>query len=185
MPRRIRPGRCNIHYEKGKYMSLLKDCEQAYGAETHCADKAYPPEHSFAYDQKLSWRARGVLAYAATHPGEPITVKLLIEMAGNDTKKFGKEAAASVLNEIINAGYASSVGTDRITYVKGKIPPELRDAVLVRDGHRCVECGSSKRLCADHVVPESKGGKTTLDNLQAMCRPCNSEKAAKVAGDPL
>ena len=148
------------------------------------AEKTYLPEHSFVYDDSLSWRARGVLAYAATHD-EPITVKLLVSLAGEGSKKFGKDAAASVMNEIINAGYASLVGTDRLTYIKGKITQELRDAVLVRDGHRCVECGSSKRLCADHVVPESKGGETTLDNLQAMCRPCNSEKAAKVAGDPL
>lgn len=163
-------------------MSVLKDCEQACGAETQCTDKEYPPEYSFAYDQKLSWRARGVLAYAATHPGEPITVKLLIEMAGNDTKKFGKEAAASVLNEIINAGYASFVGTDRLIFIKGKIPQAMRDSVFERDGGRCVECGSNKRLCADHIVPESKGGATALENLQTMCRPCNSSKGSRIAG---
>ncbi|MBU0792065.1 MAG: HNH endonuclease [Gammaproteobacteria bacterium] len=165
-------------------MTHANECASTRSANAAAGtEKTYAPEHSFVYDDSLSWRARGVLAYAATHD-EPITVKLLVSLAGKDSKKFGKEAAASVLNEIINAGYASSVGTDRITYVKDKITQELRDAVLARDGHRCVECGSNKRLCADHVVPESKGGETTLDNLQAMCRPCNSEKGAMIEGAP-
>lgn len=163
-------------------MTHANECASARSAnETDGPEKTYPPEHSFVYDDSLSWRARGVLAYAATHDG-PITVKLLVSMAGEDSKKFGKEAAASVMNEIISAGYASLVGTDRLTYIKGKLTQELRDAVLVRDGHRCVECGSNKRLCADHIVPESRGGATTFDNLQAMCRPCNSEKGAKIEG---
>lgn len=167
-------------------MAYAIECANTCSAnEAIGSEKTYPPEHSFAYDRSLSMRARGVLAYAATHPDEQITIKLLIEMSGKDDKKFGKEAAARVLNEIITAGYASFVGTDRLTYIKGKITQELREAVLERDGHRCVDCGSNKRLCADHVIPESKGGATTIDNLQAMCRPCNSEKAAKVEGGSL
>lgn len=161
-------------------MTHANECASTRAAnEAAGSEKTYAPEYSFIYDDSLSWRARGVLAYAATHD-ESITVKLLVSLAGKGPKKFGKEAAASVMNEIINAGYASIVGTDRLTYIKGKISQELRDAVLERDGHRCVDCGSSKRLCADHVIPESKGGATTLDNLQAMCRPCNSEKHAKL-----
>ena len=34
-------------------------------------------------------------------------------------------------------------------------------------------------LCADHIVPESKGGITALENLQTRCRSCNSKKGAK------
>ncbi|KWW18838.1 hypothetical protein AS889_04675 [Pseudomonas putida] len=53
----------------------------------------------------------------------------------------------------------------------------MRQAVLRRDGGRCVECGSNKRLCVDHIIPEAKGWLTIESNLQAMCRPCNSEKS--------
>lgn len=61
-------------------------------------------------------------------------------------------------------------------YQKDKIPRKLWKRVMERDGYRCVTCDSHIDLCCDHVVPESKGGPTTFENLQAMCRPCNSRK---------
>ena len=65
--------------------------------------------------------------------------------------------------------------------VKGKkvISATLRTKVFERDAYRCVSCGSHIDLCCDHIIPESKGGPTTLENLQAMCRPCNTKKGAK------
>lgn len=50
--------------------------------------------------------------------------------------------------------------------------------VLARDGIRCVRCGSEDNLHVDHIDPWSKGGKTVLENLQTLCRPCNSRKGA-------
>jgi hypothetical protein len=63
---------------------------------------------------------------------------------------------------------------------KQKIPHKLRQAVYERDAYRCVKCGSHKDLSLDHIHPESKGGATTLKNLQTMCRPCNSSKGVKI-----
>lgn len=64
---------------------------------------------------------------------------------------------------------------------KKKISASLAKAVLERDAYRCVTCGSHIDLTCDHVIPESKGGPTTLDNLQAMCRSCNCRKGARHA----
>lgn len=64
-------------------------------------------------------------------------------------------------------------------YRKKKIPHHLARQVMERDEYRCCTCGTHLDLCCDHVVPESKGGPTTLDNLQTLCRPCNSRKAAR------
>lgn len=61
---------------------------------------------------------------------------------------------------------------------KDKIGAALRTQVYERDAYRCVNCGGFKDLTCDHKIPESKGGATTLDNLQTMCRPCNSSKGA-------
>jgi 5-methylcytosine-specific restriction endonuclease McrA len=60
---------------------------------------------------------------------------------------------------------------------KGSIPAQLRKAVFERDAFRCRQCGDHHDLCADHIIPECQGGPTTLDNLQTLCRPCNSRKA--------
>jgi 5-methylcytosine-specific restriction endonuclease McrA len=51
--------------------------------------------------------------------------------------------------------------------------------VLTRDGFRCQYCGTRKPMSDlnfDHVVPRSRGGKTTFENVVASCIPCNSFK---------
>lgn len=45
----------------------------------------------------------------------------------------------------------------------------------------CVSCGEKeeKKLTIDHIKPVSKGGTDELQNLQILCRSCNSKKGAK------
>lgn len=57
-----------------------------------------------------------------------------------------------------------------------------RRAVFARDGHRCQYCGASAENI-DHVVPRSKGGSHTWDNVVAACRPCNSRKRDRLLED--
>lgn len=63
---------------------------------------------------------------------------------------------------------------------KAKIPASLRTEVYERDAYRCVTCGGHTALSLDHIIPESKGGPTTSENLQTMCRPCNSSKGVSM-----
>lgn len=63
---------------------------------------------------------------------------------------------------------------------RGKVTNRLRFEIYERDGNRCVMCGRSGNLEIDHIVPISKGGKSTLDNLQTLCHRCNTEKSNKV-----
>jgi 5-methylcytosine-specific restriction endonuclease McrA len=60
------------------------------------------------------------------------------------------------------------------------IPPDVRNFVFERDDHRCVKCGATEDLALDHVHPWSLGGPDTADNLQVLCRPCNSRKGDRV-----
>lgn len=50
-----------------------------------------------------------------------------------------------------------------------------RRAVFARDGHRCQYCGAHADSI-DHVLPRSRGGEHTWDNVVAACRPCNLRK---------
>lgn len=50
-----------------------------------------------------------------------------------------------------------------------------RRAVFARDGHRCQYCGGAAENI-DHVVPRSRGGTHSWENVVAACRPCNTRK---------
>ena len=57
------------------------------------------------------------------------------------------------------------------------ISPKLRQAVWTRDMGRCVQCQSVSLLEYDHIIPLSKGGATSYENLQVLCRSCNRHKS--------
>ena len=67
-----------------------------------------------------------------------------------------------------------------VTYVR--IPRDThrrkitRRAVFARDGWACQYCGSRSNLTVDHVVPKSKGGASSWENIVASCAPCNRRK---------
>lgn len=60
------------------------------------------------------------------------------------------------------------------------ISNKLRKRVYERDHCRCVTCGATDHLSLDHIIPWSLGGEDTMENLQTMCRSCNSRKGNRV-----
>jgi 5-methylcytosine-specific restriction endonuclease McrA len=59
----------------------------------------------------------------------------------------------------------------KLTYTR--MPENVRQAVLARDGHKCVRCGSTQNLEVDHIVPVARGGRHTAENGRTLCRPCH------------
>jgi len=57
--------------------------------------------------------------------------------------------------------------------------PLTRENIYKRDNYECVYCGedNKKLLTLDHVVPQSKGGPNSWDNLVTACKRCNGEKS--------
>ena len=59
------------------------------------------------------------------------------------------------------------------------VPGSVRYKVLVKAHHKCELCGvdaSIRALEVDHIVPKSLGGPDSLDNYQALCYKCNTNK---------
>jgi hypothetical protein len=71
------------------------------------------------------------------------------------------------------------------------LPGELRRQLEKVDDHRCAYCqtlqtNSGQGMVPDHIIPESKGGERTFDNLCFSCRLCNEYKGSHTTGiDPL
>ena len=55
-----------------------------------------------------------------------------------------------------------------------------RNLIYKRDRNKCQYCGSTKSLTIDHVIPKSKGGQDTWENLVVACSPCNVKKGDKL-----
>lgn len=68
----------------------------------------------------------------------------------------------------------------RSTVKRKPISNKLRKMVYERDHCRCVTCGATDHLSLDHIIPWSLGGEDTMENLQTMCRSCNSRKGNRV-----
>lgn len=69
-----------------------------------------------------------------------------------------------------------------------EVRPGLRFKVFQRDRFRCVACGRSPALSlgvelhADHILAVANGGKTSIENLQTLCRECNLGKGRMLVG---
>lgn len=104
----------------------------------------------------------------------------------------------SQINELVTVMRAAQIPDDKIIDTilaaeeqrKAKrrldvVPSEwhrVRGEVLRRDDFTCVYCGSKGdgvALHCDHVLPKSRGGKSTSDNLVTACKSCNSRKRAR------
>ena len=51
--------------------------------------------------------------------------------------------------------------------------------LFLRDEFKCQYCGSKGDMTFDHIVPRSKGGRTTWENVVASCQKCNLRKGSK------
>jgi 5-methylcytosine-specific restriction endonuclease McrA len=60
--------------------------------------------------------------------------------------------------------------------------PLSRRAVFARDGQRCQYC-SRPAENIDHVVPRSRGGEHSWENVVASCRPCNARKENRLLAE--
>jgi len=61
----------------------------------------------------------------------------------------------------------------------GRIDKDAWHRKVGRFGGRCATCGSAGTITIDHIVPLSAGGTNKIENLQPLCKSCNSAKGSR------
>ncbi len=118
-----------------------------------------------------------------TNSYEPLSITsirkafLLVYTGKADVVDFSSETIKSVSEEYTIP-----------SIIKLKIRPRYNPFVSVelnrknifrRDNYTCQYCSSTESLTIDHVIPKSKGGKSTWENLVTACMRCNNKKDNK------
>jgi len=65
---------------------------------------------------------------------------------------------------------------------RNKVPFSKKN-IFVRDNFTCMYCGSKDGLTIDHVIPTSRGGKSTFENCVSACRQCNHKKGSRTPSE--
>ena len=127
-----------------------------------------------------------------------ISYTIKIKLCRSDIRGYIFESKVNIFNETKILDYIKRLNDKRGTFYndreiwnalcrveRGKVSNKMRFFIYSRDNYRCKLCGRSERqdyLEIDHIKPISKGGKSTLDNLQTLCRTCNKQKGNKYYG---
>lgn len=104
------------------------------------------------------------------------TLKAFIEYVNQDQNETADNGNQNN-NDMIKVQFGKPIKRTR-----REISDRLRFRILLRDGFTCRKCGRSPlkspgvELHVDHVVPWSKGGETTPENLETKCKKCNLGK---------
>ena len=97
--------------------------------------------------------------------------------------KFGDGQGGGILErmnkQLTDAGLLNLPSNRPPMYPKKSISGAKRIRVFERDKYRCIQCQTHLDLTVDHIHPERKGGTLDMENLQTLCRSCNSRKGVK------
>lgn len=122
--------------------------------------------------------ANACLKFIEYKSGEVLTT-------GNETRMGEKDQVPSPIN---TCDKKNKNGTNKNIDRTRTIPLNIRLKVLIRDNFRCVFCGKSPatdigtKLHVDHIIPFSKGGTNSYENLQTLCEQCNIGKSNSEIG---
>jgi len=91
-----------------------------------------------------------------------------------------KRAVVLLLKEkaqLLSSRVIRLVNYIKIPFYKIMTHKPSRSMIYERDDHTCQYCGATKHLTIDHVVPRSRGGQDTWENMVVACSKCNIKKA--------
>jgi len=128
-------------------------------------------------------RARVLVLNASYEPVNVCTVRRATVLVLKERAEIVERGAESLHAERVSLPRPSVIRLLRYVHVPRSTFSRriTRRAVFARDGWRCQYCGDNKgTLTVDHVVPRSKGGTSTWENIVTCCAACNRRKADRL-----
>src|SRR6202035_5383832 len=122
---------------------------------------------------------RVIVLNASFEPINVCTVRRAIVLLLKARAEVLEEGSVTLHSE--RAAFARPFVIRLTTYVR--VPRDAhrrkitRRAVFARDDWTCQYCGARSNLTVDHVIPRSKGGSSSWENIVASCAPCNRRRA--------
>jgi len=167
---------CNYFNKGYKNPCLIDKQEQCCTIRIESAYvEFFAPLFGVAYPTKKELYEKGDVVIFINGEKDALTNFEKNEIAKKILEKQRKRSLEKeVLQNLINEGVIMQ-GAKR-----EPIPREISDAVYSRDKGKCVYCGSTESLQFDHIIPYSKGGATSVENLQLLCQKCNASKSNKI-----
>jgi hypothetical protein len=109
-----------------------------------------------------------------------------ISSGGNSSMRCEVKLTIKILNELIRYLNDKITWSKSVAGQRALMTSALRDFIKSRDNYECQTCGIGLAqephllLEIDHIIPVSKGGITSTENLQTLCWKCNRSKGAKM-----
>ena len=123
---------------------------------------------------------------------QPLSVipeRRLVVLLAKNKVAFVNEGTRRLIEECINARRLQLEEPVIVQLLASVRVPRMalrptRANILLRDEEMCQYCGKHMReLTLDHIIPRSRGGQSTWENLVACCRACNGRKGNRLLKD--
>lgn len=105
---------------------------------------------------------------------------IVVQVQGKPTDRFTCAGSPRIPYAILSAAIAMANQTLRNQDESRRsrhIPREVRQRIWQRYSGQCADCRATTYLEFDHIVPVAKGGSNSENNVQLLCRNCNSRKS--------
>lgn len=172
----------HLRTDTNKRRNSCEECQRLFRADLYKKQtedrKAWAREYSKKYYPTVKERKR---KYAILNKDK---IKTRMELYQKEYYLKNKERIREKNKKWENAfpekrAAITSRRRANLSKAEGSFTQKEWKALCLKYENTCLCCGSKEKMTPDHVVPLARGGTNDIQNIQPLCRSCNSRKGAK------